>query len=110
MIHDELMRVEVWRISVSGQPSLGGNFHGRAVMLSGQSSSSRMFAASASSTETDKRADFVPNSFDFRNLQEDTLTFLLRQYFMSAASSQSISMPPTNSTHLLMGTAPLSTG
>ena len=79
-------------------------------MLSGQNSSSRMFAASASSAETDRRADFVPNSFDLRNLQEETLTFLLRQYFMSAASSQSMSMPPTNSTHLLMGTAPLSTG
>ena len=99
----------VWGISVSGLPSLGGNFQGRAVMLSGQNSSSRMFAASASSAETDRRADFVPNSFDLRKLQEDTLTFLLRQYFMSAASSQSTSMPPTKSTHLLMGTAPLST-
>ena len=39
VIHDELMRVEVWRISVSGVPSLGGNFHGRAVMLSVQNSS-----------------------------------------------------------------------
>ena len=70
MIHDELKRVVVWRIFVSGLPSFGGNFHGRAVMLSGQISSSTMFAASVSSTETDKRADFVPNSFDFRNLQE----------------------------------------
>ena len=52
MIHDEFMRVVVWGISVSGSPSFGGNFQGRAVMLSGQKSLSRMFAASASSAET----------------------------------------------------------